>query len=213
MNAGSEAEPIVDLAQLIEDARSGSAAAFAALFDRYAPNVYALACRITNDPMLAEDITQDVFIEIWRTIRHYRPERGPFAAWLFVKTRSRCLDHLRRRQRRLRREQPAPLLFGASLPAGVTAAAAPPAGDPTAEQALAALQRQQLWQALAELPPAQRLAIVRHYVKGESHREIAAALRCPLGTVKSWLRYGLHKLRDKLADAAPLPAGGGGSHD
>ncbi len=168
--------------------RSDPEGALGRLYDRYAGQVYGLAMAILTSPQEAEDLTQEVFLAL--CIRcDYDPARGSFGAFLITLTRSRAIDKLRRRGRIARLLE----RFG------VGAHGAPePAFDPLARMSLAQCSAQ-VREALAALPAEQREVLELAYYQDLSQTEIARRLGTPLGTVKSWARRGLLRLREHLA--------------
>ena len=160
--------------------------AFEALYDRYGTLVYSTALRVVGDVHLAEDISQEVFLRIWRHPDRYEPGRGRFAPWLLSVTRNGAVDAVRSRGRRRRHElvseQPE-----RDLPADD--------GPDPALMAELADQRQRIRRALANLPAEQRQTIEMAYFGGYTQQEIAALLSEPLGTVKTRIRLGMQKLR------------------
>jgi RNA polymerase sigma-70 factor, ECF subfamily len=157
------------------------------LYDRYATTVYSLALRIVRDVSEAEDVTQDVFTQLWNSAARYDAARGPVAAWLSVLARSRALDRLRRRHAAIR---PGP---------GDEAVADIP--DPACSVELMAATAEQArvaQRALAGLPAEERVALELAYYEGLTQTEIAARTETPLGTVKTRIRNGLRRIRDAM---------------
>ncbi len=160
------------------------------LYDRYGRLVYSLAVRMVGEGGLAEEITQDVFVQVWRKAGTYRPELGRPLTWLASIARHRAIDALRRRKTR-----PPVLLDGLDLDDAPLKSADERTPPLQAEQAQA---RERVLRALANLPEEQRAALLLAYFEGLSHRELAERLDQPLGTVKTRLRLGLQKLRQLL---------------
>ena len=165
--------------------------AFEALFDRYGDLVYSTALRVLRDAHLAQDISQEIFVRIWRKPESYVAERGRFLTWLISVTRNRAVDEIRSRGRRQRYETASPEEQERELPAGE-------ANDPALNAQLAE-QAHVVRAALAELPPEQRKVIELAYFGGLTQQEIADRLSQPLGTVKTRIRLGMQKLRAALA--------------
>jgi RNA polymerase sigma-70 factor (ECF subfamily) len=165
--------------------------AFEQLFERYGDLVYSTALRILRDPHLAEDISQEIFVRLWRKPDSYVAERGRFLSWLISVTRNRAVDEVRARGRRQRYETASPEEQERELPAAE-------AIDPALNAQLAE-QRRVVRAALAELPPEQRQVIELAYFGGFTQQEIADRLAQPLGTVKTRIRLGMQKLRGALA--------------
>ena len=165
--------------------------AFEEIYDRYGDLVYSTALRVLRDPHLAEDISQEIFVRLWRKPGSYVAERGRFLTWLISVTRNRAVDEVRARGRRQRYETASPEEQERELPDGT-------ANDPALNADLAE-QRRIVRAALTELPPDQRQVIELAYFGGLTQREIADRLSQPLGTVKTRIRLGMQKLRTSLA--------------
>lgn len=164
--------------------------AFEQLYDRHSRIVYRLVLRIVQQDSTAEEVVQEVFLQLWRNAGQYDTRRGPFAPWLMALARNRALDHLRlKSERQRRREDPSE-----ELP--------PVISFPQFEQALDEKRRAERVRALiGSLNPQQKRAIELAYFEGLSHSEIAEALKEPLGTVKSWIRNALLRLKEELQAA------------
>lgn len=179
--------------QLIGRLAAGDTAALDALYGRYANVVFALALRIVADRQVAEEILQEVFLRAWQRAGTYRGARGRVVPWLLGIGHNLAIDELRRRRRRpqmvAERERE-----GTAVEASALAAPGP---EPH-EEAWIGVRRAQMETALKHLPAVQRTVIVLAYFEGYTQSEIAARLGEPLGTVKTRLRLGLHKLRDIL---------------
>lgn len=161
--------------------------AFEELYQRHSRIVYSLVLRILRQGSTAEEVVQDVFLQLWRNSARYDLSR-PFIPWLLTLARNRALDQLRLKgERQRRREEQTE-----ELPQIVSAA-------PEYEEALDAQRRAERVRSLiGSLPSAQKKAIELAYFEGLSHSEIAASLKEPLGTVKSWIRNGLLRLKEGL---------------
>ncbi len=166
--------------------KAGQPDALGILYDRYSSLVYRLALRILTHPQEAEDLTQEVFLTLWRSDA-YQPGRGSLSSYLTTLTRSRAIDKLRSRgstQRFLQRWSQ------------TVSRIAP---TPTPLEAAVLLQRSEAVRAaLTHLPPQQRQVLELAYYDGLSQSEIATHLNTPLGTVKTWSRQGLLTLRKHL---------------
>jgi RNA polymerase sigma-70 factor (ECF subfamily) len=161
--------------------------AFEQLYDRHSRLVYGLVLRILQQASTSEEVVQDVFLQLWRNAEQYDSSRGPFVPWLCTVARNRALDQLRLKSERQRRREEQP----DELPSVVVA--------PDYEKALDEKRRAERVRALlASLIPQQKKAIELAYFEGLSHSEIAEALKEPLGTVKSWIRNGLLRLKEGL---------------
>ena len=165
--------------------------AFEELYDRHSRLVYALVLRILQQAATAEEVVQDVFLQLWRNTARYDGSRGPFVPWLLTVARSRALDQLRLKSERQRRRE------------DQTDELPPLVAIPDFEGSLDEKRRATRVRGLMNsLNPQQRRAIELAYFEGLSHSEIANALKEPLGTVKSWIRNGLLRLKEGLQTAS-----------
>jgi RNA polymerase sigma-70 factor (ECF subfamily) len=161
--------------------------AFEQLYDRHSRAIYSLVLRILQQAGTAEEVVQDVFLQLWRNAAQYDVSRGPFVPWLFTLARNRALDALRLKSERQRRRE------------DQTEELPPIISVPQYEQQFDEMRRAEKVRTLmASLTPQQKKAIELAYFEGLSHSEIAAALKEPLGTVKSWIRNGLLRLKEEL---------------
>jgi RNA polymerase sigma-70 factor (ECF subfamily) len=181
MSAGatrSTTTPIESAAPtLLRRLSGGDQSALGEFYDLYAGLVNGIALRILRDATEAEDVVQEVFVQIWRQAARYDPGRGTPEAWICTMTRTRALDRLRRRA--ARREEPGEAAPGASA-------------APKAEEALAVRK------ALDGLSADQRHALELAYYEGLTQSEIAKRLDEPLGTVKTRIRAAMIRLREAL---------------
>jgi len=178
-------EPVPER-RMLERMAAGDGDALRELYDIHARAVYSLAVRILRSQSDAEDIVQEVFAQAWRQASRYDAGRGTIAGWLLMQAKSRSIDRLR--ARRARPEQPE------------DARAKEPvdAGDAADIQIVRGEQATRVRQALEELPTLQKTALELAYYEGLTHVQIAEQLEQPLGTVKTRIRSGLHKLRKAL---------------
>jgi RNA polymerase sigma-70 factor, ECF subfamily len=179
-------------AELMERLLQRDSGALEALYDRYGRPVYSLVLRIAQHPSSAEEIVQDVFMQLWRSADRFQISRGPLEPWLFTMARNRALDFLRlKREKQRRREDSSDSEIVPSMIA-----------RPDPEGAIDRSRRAEKVRALmTSLPDAQRRALELAYFEGMSHSEIAESMGEALGTVKSWIRGGLMRLRDSLEEA------------
>jgi RNA polymerase sigma-70 factor (ECF subfamily) len=171
-----------DLA-IVREAARGGIEALAALYDRYAGLLLGMANRMLGDRTVAEDLVQDVFMEVWRCAHAFDPSRGTVRTWLLVRLRSRALDRLR--SARHRRE----VMVDDVSPREPASAPEDPELSP---------DRVRVRRALEELPEDQRLVIELSYFHGLSSSEIAEHMGSPIGTVKSRTAAALGKLRTAM---------------
>lgn len=163
------------------------------LYDRHQSVALGLACRILHNRNDAEDVLQDVFLTLWRQPERYDPERGTVRGWLLAIVHHRSIDRLRRLRTSARFVELTPDVVDRN------------AEDPM-NLAIAALGREHVSSALAQLPAEQRQAIELSFLHGRTHVEIAELMNCPLGTVKGRIRIGLEKLRTIMAPSEAFAA-------
>jgi RNA polymerase sigma-70 factor (ECF subfamily) len=175
--------------RLIQQVAKQDREAFGQLYDHYASLVFTLAMRMLKVRSDAEDLLQEVFVQIWRQAGSYRQERGSPEAWIVNIARSRAIDKIRS-IRRL--EKNAVLTDDPSTQSTVSAESS------AAESEV----RMTVNSALANLPDAQRRVLELAYFEGLSQSEIAARLAEPLGTVKTRMRSGVQRLRELLRTQA-----------
>ena len=166
----------------------GDERAFAEIYDRYSPILLGLLLRILRSRPEAEDVLQEVFLQVWQQARSFDAARGRAFTWLVTLARSRAIDRLRASDSRER----------AAQRSAEGAPPAAPAGEWAEEAAVRAERAEAVRGALAELPDEQRQVLVLAYLEGMSQSEIAAAKNQPLGTVKTRTRSGLKKLSEAL---------------
>jgi RNA polymerase sigma-70 factor (ECF subfamily) len=180
-------EPAESDRALVARVEARDAEALGILYDRHSARLLGLAQRILGDTGEAEEVLQEVFLHVWKAAATFDPARGPVLAWLLVATRSRSIDRVRSRR---------------------------PSGGPgvrSLEDAPEAASREDIeadtasreWEsqcraAIADLPQDQRRALELAYFEGLTQQEIAQATATPLGTVKTRVRLGLMKLRERV---------------
>lgn len=164
--------------------------------ERYGQIVWALARRMTRTPADAEDAVQDIFMELWRCADRFDPARGPEYAFVITLARRRLIDRIRAEVTRSRIERVAD-------PDEIASAVG---AESTEEMQLDA---ERATRELAALPEQHRLVILLSVVEGFSHSEIARKVGLPIGTVKTYVRRGLLRIRERLTatPAAALPQG------
>ena len=169
--------------------------AFEALYDRYADLVFSVALRVVGDRHVAEDVMQEVYLQLWRRPEQFDATRGTFRTWLLSVARNRSIDEQRAVARRLRHSAP-------PVRAGEEEAIedSDQRGDPAAATVFAD-ERAAVKAALATIPNEQRIAIELGYFGGLTQQEIAVRLSQPLGTIKTRIRLGMQKLRAALERA------------
>jgi RNA polymerase sigma-70 factor (ECF subfamily) len=166
---------------------------FALAYDAHHRSVFATAMRVTRDRTLAGDVTQDVFLRLWRRPGSFDPARADLGTYLRLMARSRAIDLLREGQARARATDRFKVVVGE---------AAPRTEDRPDLEAVRNSDRAPVRAALKDLPQNQREALVLAYWGGLTAEEIADHERIPLGTAKSRLRLGLAKLRTQVEPVA-----------
>jgi RNA polymerase sigma-70 factor, ECF subfamily len=181
---------------LVERIMAGEEGALSALYDRYAGMLFAMLVRILKDTSAAEEVLQDLFLQLWRGASRFDSSRGSLPAWLLVIGRNRALSRLRRRERREILEDPEEFSLES----------VPSAGDLEDEAARTQLM-QRLRGAMATLPPEQKEALELAYFEGMTQTEIAARTGSPLGTVKSRVRAAMQSLKQFFDDGTTRQSG------
>lgn len=179
------------LEPLVAGVVSGDERAFARLYDVLAPSVFGIARRVVRNPALAEEVTQEVFVELWRSASRHDPARGSVRTWALTIAHRRAVDRVRSEQSASDRDARAGVL-----------AAASPEYDEVSEAVTDRLEREQVRRCLEALTPLQEQSVRLAYWSGYTYREVAGRLGAPLGTVKARIRDGLLRLRDCLGATA-----------
>jgi len=185
-----------DDVKLMATIADGDSAALACLYDRYNRIVFTTVLRIVKDRDEAEDVLVEVFHEVWQKSDRYNAARGNPLTYLLTMARSRAVDHLRSRLR-TRSAMQAMAASGATVQVQESVATPTGSPDPGAQASLGE-QRSRVVAALLSLEPQQREVVELSFYDGLSHSEIATRLNKPLGTVKTYIRQGLARLRDRL---------------
>jgi RNA polymerase sigma-70 factor (ECF subfamily) len=176
-----------DGADLIQRISNHDEAALALLYDRYRTILFGLLMRILNNRSEAEDVLQDVFVQVWQQAQTFNAERGKAFTWLVTITRCRAIDRLRYLKTR-------------TLTIEKVITSSPLYTDSKIEQNLFLRGRQkQVRTALSQLPENQSSLLLMAYFEGYSQQEIADRTKIPLGTIKTRIRVGMTKLRETLS--------------
>jgi RNA polymerase sigma-70 factor (ECF subfamily) len=175
-----------DLAGLLRRSARGDEQAFAQLYDATAARVHGLVLRVLRAPAQAEEVTQETYLEIWRSAARYDADRGSALAWMLTIAHRRSVDRVRAAEAADRRE-----VTYEQRQRVVE-------HDTTADAAEQAFEARRVRTALADLTPMQREAVTLAYLGGYTHTEVAAMLDVPVGTAKTRIRDGLIRLRDTL---------------
>ena len=190
------AEPATDrsarLAELLARTALSDQAAFADLYRLTASHLYGVAVRILREPAVAEDMLQEAFVRVWHHAGSYNAAKAKPQTWLTSIVRNRCLDQLRRREpdtvTMTRDENESEMEF-------------PGPGPTPVELLLSGADAHSVRECVDGLDGGQKQAIALAFFQGLSHAELAVHLRQPLGTVKSWVRRGLERLKKCLEGA------------
>jgi RNA polymerase sigma-70 factor, ECF subfamily len=174
--------------KLLERIADGDAEALGELYDRYGRVAFGVLYRMLPAPEVVEEVVQDAFHAVWRQARSYRPDRGAVRTWLLAICRNAAIDWRRTKGKRAERE------------IGMDAAADLIADAKVDERIADKLRAERVRTAVAELPQDQRQVLALAFWGGYSQSEIAARTNTPLGTVKSRVRLGMTKLRERLRD-------------
>jgi RNA polymerase sigma-70 factor (ECF subfamily) len=175
--------------------QGGDESAFRDLFLKFSPRVLRYVRRFVGSAARAEEVTQDVFVQVFRFRHRYRPE-SRLATWLYTIATNHCLNELRRPERRLRVD-----LWARRDDDGPAEPSLPDRDGPTPEEGAASLElARRLDAAVAELPPKQRAALLLSRVDGLQYRDVGAALGCSEGAVKALLFRATQALKRRLAD-------------
>lgn len=178
----SAADPAT-LAQWISAIALGDQQAYRRLYDATSPKLFAVALRILREESRAEDVLQDSFINVWNGAAGYNASLSAPMTWMVTIVRNRAFDYIRRSDRRT-------VELDEDLEAVLESDSPTPSDLAMLGQDAIALQR-----CLKRLEAGQRQAIAFAYFQGLTHSELASTLRIPIGTVKTWIRRGLGKMR------------------
>lgn len=180
-------ETVPDAGLLLAAVARGDEKAFGRLYDLVAPRVYGLVRRVLRDPAQAEEVAQEILVEVWRSAARWDAERGSATAWIFMIAHRRAVDRVRAEQASSERT------------ARVGAASVDTPYDEVADEVAVRLERQQVRHCLEVLTELQRQAVTLAFYQGHTYPQVSELLRVPLPTVKSRMRDGLSRLRDCLS--------------
>ncbi|GAA2133831.1 sigma-70 family RNA polymerase sigma factor [Nocardioides bigeumensis] len=174
------------LAELLRRSARGDQQAFAELYDATSARVHGLVLRVVRDPAQAEEVTQEAFLEIWRTAARFDSDRGSAVSWLLTLGHRKAVDRVRSAEASTRRDTK---YHDTNHQV---------AHDETADAVTTTLEAQRVRHAMQQLTEAQREAIGLAYFGGYTHTEVATMLDLPVGTAKTRIRDGLIRLRDAM---------------
>jgi RNA polymerase sigma-70 factor (ECF subfamily) len=169
---------------LLVQIAGGTQAAFGALYDEISPRVFGLIRRLLVDHAQSEEVTQEVFLEIWQNASRYEPSKGGASTWILTMAHRRAVDRIRSSQSGRDRD----------VKIGIR--------DYVSDYDNVADTVETVKEAMSQLTELQRQAVTLAYYGGYSHSEVAAMLSVPIGTVKTRLRDGMIRLRDELGVAS-----------
>lgn len=185
-SAGVPAGAGDQLTALLRRSARGDRAAFADLYDATAARAHGLVLRVVRDPSQAEEVTQEAYLEIWRTASRFDPDRGSALSWVLTIAHRKAVDRVRSAEAASKRES-------TYHQRNHTVD-----HDATADAAHASLEAHRVRSALGQLTEVQREAIQLAYFGGYTHTEVATLLDLPVGTAKTRIRDGLIRLRDTI---------------
>jgi len=176
--------------QLLERVAEGDRDAFAQLYDQTAPRVLGLIKRLLKDHSQSEEVTQEVFLEIWQTATRFDHNKGGAASWMLTMAHRRAVDRVRASQSSRDRDTKIGIRdFETDY-------------DSVTEQVEIRIEHERVERALGRLTELQRQAVTLAYYGGYTHSEVSSMLHVPIGTVKTRLRDGMIRLRDELGVAS-----------
>jgi RNA polymerase sigma-70 factor (ECF subfamily) len=185
--------PVTTIAEiesaLLYSVAAGDRFAFSELYDRMQPRVLGLAMRVLRDYSHAEEVAQEVFLEVWQFAPSFDGTKGSATGWILRKAHSRAVDRVRSAQARRERENRI----------GIRDLSEP--SDDLTDTVSLRLESKRVERALEMLPETQRQAVALAHLGGYSHSEVSAILKVPVGTVKTRIRAGIGRLREELAAA------------
>lgn len=185
--AGVSAVPAAErLADLLLCSAKGDQVSFAELYDATQARVYGLAVRVVRDPAQAQEVTQEAFLEVWRTASRFDVSKGSALSWLMTICHRKAVDRVRSAEASTRRDT---TYHQQNHTIDI---------DTTADAAQASMEAQRVRGAMGSLTDVQREALELAFFGGYTHTEVAGILDIPVGTAKTRIRDGLIRMRDKM---------------
>ncbi|WP_243838672.1 MULTISPECIES: ECF RNA polymerase sigma factor SigK [Aeromicrobium] len=186
---GDDGDPVVDLGDLLTRVGRGDEEAFAAVYDALGASVFGLARRVIRDPSRAEEVAQEVFIQVWQSAARFDAARGSAKSWVLTLAHRRAVDAVRHDQAATNRENKYDWSNG-------------PDFDEVEETVTISLEHEQVKRCLDGLTELQREAVNLAYYQGYTYAEVATALEANTATVKTRMRDGIVRLRDCMGVAS-----------
>jgi RNA polymerase sigma-70 factor (ECF subfamily) len=174
------------LEELLGRTARGDQAAFRALYDAMTSPVFGTVLRVVRDPAQSEEVTQEVFIDVWRHAARFDPEVGAARTWIMTMAHRRAVDRVRRAEAASEREHRA------------ASRATTREYDDVVESVERSLEAERVRRCLEDLTELQRESVTLAYYRGYTYPEVAQLLKAPLGTIKTRMRDGLVRMRDCL---------------
>jgi RNA polymerase sigma-70 factor (ECF subfamily) len=178
------------LNELLAQVADGDQVAFSQLYDQTSARVLGLVRRLLKDHAQSEEVTQEIFLEVWQNAKRYDPAKGSATTWILTMSHRRAVDRIRSSQSTRDRDTRIGLR---DMEAEY---------DSVSESVEIKVEHERVGQALQRLTELQRQAVTLAYYGGYSHSEVAEMLKVPIGTVKTRLRDGMIRLRDELGVAS-----------
>ena len=188
--SGDDGDAAPTLEALLAASARGDERSFAQLYDQTVPRVYGMVLRVVRDAAQSAEVTQDVYLEVWRQSARFDATKGAALPWLLMIAHRRAVDRVRAAQSSIVRDDKYAVLHEERP------------YDSVSEQVQISLDGQRVRKVLEDLTPAQREAVNLAYFGGYTHSEVAELLKIPLGTVKTRIRDGLIRMRDALGVTA-----------
>lgn len=182
----SEIDALPSQQDLLARVATGDQRAFSELYDQISPRVFGLVKRVLRDQAQSEEVTQEIFLEIWQSAPRFDPNKGGATTWILTMAHRRAVDRVRASQSSRDRD----------VKIGIRDFA--PDYDNVAESVEVSIEHERVTKAMSRLTELQRQAVSLAYYGGYSHSEVAELLSVPIGTVKTRLRDGMIRLRDEL---------------